>query len=148
MEMISRYFSKEEVIYSDTALRLGIDNSPDELVWKVVEQTAKHLDIVRQLLKQPIHVNSWYRCPKLNKAVGSLPTSQHIKGEAVDFICPKFGTPKEICKFIQDNYYTVEFDQLIFEHTWVHISFAVLAQKPRNQVLTLTSGGHYVEGLV
>lgn len=139
-------FTLEEAVASETASRDGIDNTPSSDVITVMTQTASHMEIVRSLLANPVHVNSWFRCERLNSAIGSKSTSQHILGEAVDFICPQFGTPLDICRKILWNG-TIPFDQMILEHTWVHISFSISLGKPRHQVLSLLSTGGYAGGL-
>jgi hypothetical protein len=145
--MISKYFSWTEVTASDTAARLGIDNTLlSPRTKEAASITAAHMDIVREFLGHPIHVNSWYRCLELNSVIGSKATSQHPKGEAVDFICPAFGTPAQICAAILAS--NLDFDQLIMEHTWVHISFSSMPNvHNRRQVLTLLKDGTYAKGL-
>ena len=77
---------------------------------------------LRQLLGQPVHINSWYRCPALNQAVGSKPTSDHLTGFAIDFTCPAYGTPRDIVKAIIAS--GIDFKQVIYEFdSWVHIAF-------------------------
>lgn len=106
------------------------------------------MERVRAILNSPIHVDSWYRCLQLNRALKSKDTSQHLKGEAVDFICPEFGSPFEICVKILHYPELIIFDQLILEHTWVHISFnADPTTQPRKQVLSLLQDGGYSLGL-
>jgi hypothetical protein len=107
------------------------------------------MEAVRKLLGgNPISIDSWIRCLALNRALGSKNTSQHITGNAVDFICPAFGSPTDIAKIISVNVASIGFDQLILEHTWVHISWASLPNaKQRNQVLSLLSDGSYSRGL-
>jgi hypothetical protein len=145
---LSTHFSLAEVTFSSTAARLGIDNShPSQDVILVAINTAKNMEKVRTLLGNPIHIDSWIRCLQLNRALGSKDTSQHIKGEAVDFICVEFGTPYDICKAIINS--GISFDQLILEHTWVHISFKsdTSIQANRGQVLSLLATGKYATGL-
>lgn len=144
---LSPRFSFAEAIASQEAARRGIDNTPPTSIIAIMRQTAMEMECVRALLGVPVHVNSWYRSPELNAAIGSKPTSQHLKGEAVDFIAPDFGTPLAICKLIIKHKDTIPFDQLILEHSWVHISFAISSGKPRNQVLSLLATGGYSTGL-
>lgn len=145
---LSEHFTLEEAIVSQAAARNGLDNTPTKDVLETMLATAVKAEKVRTLLNAPMHVNSWYRAPAVNKAAGSKThLSQHITGEAIDFICPKYGTPADICKAIVANADLIRFDQLILEHTWVHISFAILSRKPRGQVLTLQSDGSYKPGL-
>lgn len=146
--MLSNNFSLAEAIASETAERNGIDNTPPTDILVVMNKTAIGMERVRAMLgNKSIHTNSWYRCHDLNLAVGSKDTSQHPKGEAVDFICPLYGSPLDICKLLIANQSLIRFDQLILEHTWVHISFAIVNGNPRNQVLSLLSSGHYAPGL-
>lgn len=145
---LSEHFSFAEACYSDTATAQGIANIIPPQVIPVVEKTAIGMERVRAALgNKAIHINSWYRSSALNKAVGSKPSSQHIAGEAVDFICPDFGTPVSICKKLIELKDLIRFDQLIMEGTWVHISFAISTGKPRNQVLSLLRNGNYAQGI-
>jgi len=144
---LSAHFTLEEATISGTASRLGIDNSsPSPQVITAASRTAVWMEQVRDILHNPIIVNSWIRCPQLNRALGSKDSSQHILGEAVDFICPKFGTPAAICHELLSS--GIEFDQLILEHTWVHISWnSIPGARQRKQVLSLLSNGSYTSGL-
>lgn len=145
---LSDHFSLDEAIASETASRKGIDNMPSLADKLIMQKTAVKLEKVRALLgNRSIHINSWFRCRNLNFAIGSKDSSQHIKGEAVDFICPSFGSPADICKELVAHKDLIQFDQLILEHTWVHISFAILSGKPRYEVLSLLGNGGYVIGL-
>jgi hypothetical protein len=148
MTNITEHFTWEEATNSSTALRLGINNKiPDEYKDTVIN-TAKKMERVRALLNAPLHIDSWYRSPELNKALGSKSTSQHLKGEAVDFISPEFGSPADICKKLLHYPELLVFDQLILEHTWVHISFTSDPYTPqRKQVLSLLDNGGYSVGL-
>lgn len=136
MSRLSKYFTLEELTASQYAIRHRIDNTPSASVLNVLRTTAVKLDAVRQLLGRPVYVSSGYRCPKLNAAIGGAKTSQHVKGEAVDFTCAKFGTPYAIVKAIKSS--SIEFDQLICEGTWVHISFS---SSPRREVLQADFSG-------
>ena len=145
--MLSPHFSLAEATTSDTAARQGIDNTPPQRTVLTMQLAAQKLEEVRALLGVPMHINSWFRCPQLNTAVGSSSTSQHPLGEAIDFIAPQFGEPLEICRAIIAAKDRIQFDQLILEHTWVHISFSILHGAPKYQVLSLLSSGHYASGL-
>lgn len=145
---LTEHFTFEEVTHSETAARRGIDNTlPAELV-ETVKKTAVKMEKVRALLGKPISVTSWYRSLPLNRALLSADTSQHPKGEAVDFICPTFGSPLEVCKFLLENRDLIRWDQLILEHTWVHISWnSIPSGEQRGQVLSLLETGKYALGL-
>lgn len=122
MIYLSKYFSLNELTFSQTAIRLGIDNKPNTEILTQLMKTAKKLDVIRELLGKPINISSGYRCLELNSKIGSKPSSQHTKGEAVDFTSKEFGSPKQIVSHILSN--NIEFDQLILEYdSWVHISF-------------------------
>lgn len=144
---LSTHFSLAEAIKSDTAERLGINNTPPTSAVAVMRQSAMEMEVVRAFIGTPIKINSWFRCLELNRALKSKDTSQHIIGEAIDFVSPEFGTPLDICKFIIQHKDNIPFDQLILEHSWVHISFAILSGKPRGQVLSLLATGAYASGL-
>ena len=128
---LTPHFTLEELIFSETALRKGIDNSPSEEVKANLSELALTLEKVRELLGVPLHINSGYRGPKLNAAIGGSTTSAHMTGQAADFIAPQFGTPKDIAIEIAAS--DIEFDQLIFEGAWVHIG---IRGDMRRQVLT------------
>jgi hypothetical protein len=133
---LSPHFSLSEFTISQTASRLGVDNTPDETVIARLKQTAEGMEEVRDLLGgKPILISSGYRSLAVNRALGSSDTSAHVKGYAVDFICPAFGSPLAICKALSKS--KLEFDQIIEEGTWVHISFD---PRMRGEVLTMKKG--------
>lgn len=114
-------FTIKELCASCTAKRLGLSNMPsisvsDNLMLLIVNV----LQPLRNELKSPIIVSSGYRCPKLNKYIGGVSNSQHIEGKAVDIVVPSM-TVDELFNFIKKS--SVEYDQLIHEGTWVHLSF-------------------------
>ena len=130
-----------EFTKSSTAIRLGIDNTPPQAVLKNLE------DLVALLL-QPLAnefgqviINSGYRSPALNAAVGGAVNSQHVKGLAADIEVPGMSNYDLACH-IRDNY---KFDQLILEFYtpgdetsgWVHVSIAEDFAKNRNEALTI-----------
>lgn len=135
---LSDYFTMDEMTISDYAVRHGIDNSiPPELLSELI-RTATETDKVRRLLGRPVVVLSGYRTPALNEAIGSKGGSQHPKAEAVDFICPGFGTPQEVFDKIRVS--GLDFDQLIVElGRWVHISFG---SRRRRQCLSYDGTGY------
>lgn len=128
---LSPHFTLAEATHSDLAIRKCIDNTPSSEIISNIAEAADGLEEIRDFLDSPIYVSSWYRSPKLNVAVGSSTTSAHVKGWAIDFIAPKFGTPIEICRAIVNS--DIQYDQLIYEGTWIHISFAPAM---RQQVFT------------
>ena len=122
MTQLSKHFSLEELTFSETALRRGIDNIPSTDILMRLTNTAAAMEEVRYELAHPIYVSSGYRCLKLNRAIGSKDTSAHILGYAVDFTCPGFGNPKDVWEHIGSL--NLKYDQLILEFgRWIHISF-------------------------
>ena len=123
----------------------GVDNTPTDDIIEHLRTTATVLERVRTLLgNYPLLINSGYRSPAVNMAVGGFVHSAHLFGYAADFICPSFGTPLEICRKIADTNF-IRFDQLIEEGTWVHISFD---PRMRGEVMTKRAIGGYDIGLV
>lgn len=121
---MTEFFTKSELTRSDTARIRGIDNTPtpeasaalDALMWNV-------LDPIRRMWGKPIIVNSGYRCPKLNAAIGGSATSQHMKGEAADITAGDPTKNKELFDMIAQS--AIPFDQLIDEknYRWIHVSY-------------------------
>ena len=137
--MISKHISYKEGVYSITATRKGIDNTPnnDQLL-NMVSIAEEVFEPLRAYVGGPIKINSFFRCPELNTAIGGSSKSQHCKGQAVD-IDDTFGrmTNAEMYNFIKDN---LEFDQIIWEFgnddnpDWVHVSY-VSPEDNRNRCL-------------
>jgi hypothetical protein len=136
MENISAHISYKEATISPTAVRLGIKNTPDEMQLKRMKLVAeKCFEPIRANYAKPINVTSFFRSALLNKAIGgSSTTSQHMQGEAIDFVCENM---KDLFAWIRKN---VEFDQLIWEYgddnepDWIHISYTEQRHN-RQQVL-------------
>jgi zinc D-Ala-D-Ala carboxypeptidase len=134
---LTEHFTLEELCFSSTAERLGIDNTPGEEITANLNVLARGLEQVRALLGQPMHIDSGYRCADLNAAVKGAKESAHLSGFAADFISPSFGEPLSIVRAITGS--GIAFDQCIQEGTWVHISFD---PKSRREVLT----AHFAQG--
>lgn len=142
---LSRHFTLEELTFSQTAIRKGIDNTPSLEKVAHLTRLACCMEQVRALLGGPIRITSGYRSPALNAAVGGAKTSAHMAGYAADFVCPSFGSPLEIVKAIAAS--SIKFDQCIQEGTWVHISFD---PDMRREVLTAHfhhGEAYYTEGV-
>lgn len=141
---LSRNFTLEQLLHSDTALERGIDNTPAPGHLANLQRLAKGLDDVQACLGRPLEISSGYRCPELNAAVGGSPTSQHCLGLAADFSCPAFGSPLEVAQALGKS--GIEYDQCILEFgRWVHISFS---PEPRGRLLTIyDSSAGYLDGL-
>lgn len=136
---LSEHFSLEEFTFSETGSRHGLDNTPGSKELENLQYTALQMESVRDVLKNPINISSAYRSPTVNRAVGSTAKkSQHMDGCAVDFTCPKFGTPRKIVEKLKAS--NIKYDQLILEFDrWVHISFTKEAN--RKEVLVIDSSG-------
>ena len=124
---VTMHFTIEELYASDTAKRLGIDNKPSvQQMINLVYLSAYVLEPLRVAMDEPIKIGSGFRCQKLNKAVGGVYNSQHLKGQAVDLcIDGDIAKGKKWFNYIKDH---LPFDQLIWEHNakgtyWVHVSF-------------------------
>lgn len=128
---ISKNFSWNEFEHSDTAKRLGILNvvSSFEVRDNILELVDKVLQPLRDAWGKPIKINSGYRCEKLNKAVGGVLTSQHVKGQAADCGCDD---PLALARLLLDL--GLEFDQAIVYPTFLHISHKADGEN-RNQLL-------------
>ena len=127
-EKISKHVSYKEGIRSNTADRLGLDNTPNNLQLKCMKDIAEDLfEPLRKWVGGPIKINSFFRGEPVNTAIGGSKYSQHMKGQAMD-IDDTFGykTNAEMYNYIKDN---LDFDQLIWEFgdhknpNWVHISY-------------------------
>jgi uncharacterized protein YcbK (DUF882 family) len=134
--MDMKYFTMKELAKSSTADKLGIDNTPTPEASVQLSNLVTHvLDPLREMYGKPITVNSGYRCPKLNDAVGGAKNSQHMRGEAADITAGSKMENKRLFELIWDN---LPFDQLIDEsnYSWVHVSY-VSTSKNRKQILSL-----------
>lgn len=120
---LSAHFSLAELTVSAEAARRGLANIPTGADLAQLKWTAEAMEVVRSILgDRPIIVLSGYRSPAVNKAVGGSPTSAHMTGHAVDFICPSFGTPAQVAAELARR--LTGYDQIIEEFGgWVHIGF-------------------------
>mgnify|MGYP001563703193 CR=1 FL=1 len=149
---LSAHFTLKEFTDSDTALRLGIDNILPDVLLHEAEATADMLERIRAYLgdcaghEVRIDITSGYRCAALNTAVGSKPTSDHIKALAADFKAPVFGTALEVCKALAPAVDVLGIGQLIHEHAWIHVSRR-RPEKDSNRLLTVNGSG-YVPGIM
>ena len=140
-ERLGSFFWLSEFLRSDTATRRGLSNAPDAAALANLRTVlAPGMERVRNLLGSPVQITSGYRSPEVNRAVGGSASSQHCQGLAADFIAPGHGTPRSIARHLMTHAPELRFDQLIFEGTWVHISF--VPGKGRGEVLT----AHFMPG--
>lgn len=152
---LSKNFWLSELVKSDTAERNNIDNWPTEqrIVDNLTLVTKHVLQPARDYFKVSIRPNSGFRCLILNRLLKSKDTSQHLKGEAVDFEVPGTST-YDLAVWVRDN---LDFDQLILEmfnpeildSGWVHCSY-VSSDRNRKSIITIfsrRSGGGVFNGL-
>ena len=137
--MISKHISYKEGVYSRTATRLSINNKPnDEQMQNMCLIAEEVFEPLRSWVGGPIKINSFFRSPELNKAIGGSTKSQHCHGQAID-LDDTFGraTNAEMYEFIKKY---LNFDQIIWEFgdddnpDWVHVSY-VNEKENRNRCL-------------
>lgn len=157
---LTEHFSFEDLRRSDTATRLGIENTPPSNVMAAAADTAGGMEKIRALLGVRLQITSWYRseplerlltkkdfegwCFRHGKNIATIELLEaawkeyfsrkgHPTGYCVDFVAPTFGGPRAIVKAVKAS--GIKFDQLIEEGTWVHVSFD---PRLRREVLTAT----------
>lgn len=143
---LTEHFTLDELVASQIATRRRIDNRPGPVEVENLRRVAGVLEQVRALVGAPVDISSGYRCPMLNMAVGGAKNSAHVQGLAAD-INVRGMDPRALAALIRDS--EIQFDQLIYEGTWVHLGLA--AGKARRQVLTATfapGGVIYSQGIV
>jgi hypothetical protein len=152
MAKLSEHFTVEEMTFSDYAARRELDNTPDETVTANLTRLCNDmLEPIRELLGEPLHVNSGYRSPAVNVGVGGvLPTasnrgSQHLYGEACDFkLTTNGGDVQKLAEaYNKIKNSDLQFHQLIFEaNSWIHVSIPPDGWAAKRQcLLAVRSGG-------
>jgi hypothetical protein len=151
---LSANFTLKELIKSDTATRLGLDNTPDdEALENLKTLCEKVLQPVREHFDKSVSVNSGYRSPESNAAVGGSKTSDHCKGMAADIEIVGVANA-DLAQWIMDN---LEYTQLILEFYtpgipdsgWVHVSYDPNNLKKQELTATKVAGKTtYLNGLV
>lgn len=135
MENISKHISFTEATHSPTAVKLGINNNPNEEQLKAMKLVAeKCFEPLRTWYNKPIKINSFFRSDLLNRAVKGSLTSQHKKGEAIDIDAGSKEENKKLFEYIKNH---LDFDQVINEYdfSWVHVSYS--KTKNRKQILII-----------
>ena len=169
---LSPHFWLSEFEDSQTATRHGLRNAAMGPQVENLKRLAMHGEDVRALLGSvPIVISSGFRSMVVNGLVTKLiepkdlplldirpdlmsrlraSTSAHKEGRAMDFTAPRFGSPRDIVRRLVES--PLQFDQVIFEGTWVHYAIARVGEKPRRQVLTAVfktgEKTRYLQGLV
>ncbi|MFB2539060.1 D-Ala-D-Ala carboxypeptidase family metallohydrolase [Acinetobacter sp. c3-l95] len=158
-DQITPNFTLSELIHSDVATARHIDNTPNaEHQQNLIQSTIQLFQPMRELLGQAVKVNSGYRSFSLNRAVNGSQTSAHSVGYAIDFVCPKFGTTRQIVDFLAKELpkQGILFDQIILEfpdtpNSWVHIGYKNRQGRQRGQILTakkIKGKTVYLQGIV
>ena len=151
---LTNNFSLKELTVSDTATRLGLDNTPNETVIANLKTLAeKILQPVREHYGKSVKVNSGYRAPEVNAAVGGSKTSDHCKGQAADIEINGVANG-DLAKYIAENF---KFTQVILEFYtqgipdsgWVHVSYDPANLKKQTLTAVKQDGKTvYLPGLV
>lgn len=135
---ITANFTYAELTASDTALRLGIDNTPDDEELRYLTRLCLEIlqplrDRIHPLTGGGVQITSGYRCIALNRHIGSSDTSHHVQGRAADIKAPG-KTPLEVCRLIVSM--ELPFEQLIMEGNWTHVSIPLDGRAPKRQCLS------------
>ena len=141
---ISPHFTFEEMTHSDTAVSHRLPNDPTVAdLANLTRLCNTLLERIRSMIDSPLHINSGFRSPQVNKLVGGAPGSAHMTGRAADFICPASKlTITAIWILIKDS--DLPYDQLIIENsprsgaTWIHVAVSREGIAPRREAFTLT----------
>lgn len=121
------HFTLQELKKSVTAEKLGIDNSiPLSIIPNIEILINQVLDPIREYMDKPIYVNSGYRCPLLNKAVGGVAGSQHVLGQAADITTRSRENNLIMERYIEEN---IVFDQMIIYKNFIHISYKAIGNR-------------------
>lgn len=135
---MGKYFTIKELTASATAERLGIDNTPTKEAERCMERLIRNvLDPLRSSVGEAVTVNSGYRCPRLNKAVGGVPSSQHVLGQAADITLRDKRRNKRLWEAAVA---LGVYDQVIWEKgcdqypDWVHISYRLPLRRQKLRI--------------
>jgi hypothetical protein len=138
---ISNHITLAEATKSQTAIRKGIDNTPNESQIQSMKLVAEMcFEPLREWYGKAIGISSFFRSPALNRAVKGSPRSQHCKGQAIDIDADVFNngiTNRDIYQWLIAN---VDYDQIIWEYgddnnpAWVHISYVGKGKNRKQQL--------------
>jgi hypothetical protein len=139
---LSQHFTLAEMIFSPTAIKKGIDNTPNaQSIKNLTVLCEKILEPLRAHLGIPIKISSGYRSEVLNSLIGGAKSSQHKIGQAVDFDLKD--KCAEAFHWIKDN---LDYDQIIWEFgndkqpDWIHVSFSTKGNR-KNALKAIKSNG-------
>jgi zinc D-Ala-D-Ala carboxypeptidase len=144
---LTLHFDVAQFTASDTAARLGIDNSLPATLLPAAGTTCEMLERIRAHLGSinglavPVIITSGYRCPALNTAIGSSPGSDHVRAMAADIKAPAFGSAYDVAKALGPMVDVLGIGQLIYEFgSWVHVSTR-RPDKVINRIITIDRNG-------
>ena len=142
-----KHFTIGELTRSDTARKKGIDNTPDDgVVRNLTSLVDDCLDPLREAYGKPISVNSGYRCPELNRAVGGSAKSSHMDGRAADITGGSTGENQRLWNIMVEK--RIPFTKMIAEDgfRWLHVSYD-RRDVARRKMLGVRDGGgwKYIE---
>lgn len=142
---MSKYFTLEELTRSQTAVRLGKDNTPNATQKRDLLRLMDYLDGIREEFGEPIKVTSGFRGWKVNEAVGGVKNSQHLAGQAADIV------PMHSPERLRDLFDIIRrrggFQQVIYERkgqsVWVHVAIPPLGEMPKQEAMTTNDGKNF-----
>ena len=136
---LSKNFTMDEMCRTSTGY-INVPNVPERIALKQLVDNL--LQPLREMYGKPIRVNSGYRSPLVNKAIGGAPLSQHVKGQAADITGGSAQENEILFNLIRDNF---TFDQLIdeFGYSWIHVSYT--SGVNRREVLRATKQGKKIK---
>lgn len=139
---LTEHFTLEEMTASEDAARNGLKNTPSDAAIQNLKILCRNvLEPLRLIVKKPVIVHSGYRSKKVNEAIGGATNSQHMKGQAADFIVPGM-TVEEVFKIVADR---LPFDQLIEEFgEWVHVSYAPKLRHQKLRAIRVNGKTQYI----
>lgn len=157
--LITPNFRLSELVHSNTAKRLGLSNKPNIQHEANLKESVINLwQPARDILDKPMIINSGYRSPEVNRAVGGSKTSAHSIGFAIDFVSPSFGNTRMIADKLSKEFKSkgIKFDQLILEFpdsmsSWIHLGYKNGRGQQRQQLLTakkVNGRTQYLNGLL
>lgn len=143
---LSDHFSLEELTFSEKASRLGLDNRPDASEVENLRLLCRFiLEPLRLAIAKPIVINSGFRAPAVNKAVGGAATSHHLSGRAADIRVVGM-KPIDVCRMVRSL--ALPYEQCILEYgSWCHVSIPLFNVPPSRECLTAKLNGRKTEWL-
>lgn len=137
------FFSIEELVASETADRMNLDNTPDSVTYEHLFELIDFLNMLRGWYGKPMIVSSGYRCPELNRAVGGVRTSAHQIGYAADLVPKRYCDFQEMVSSVIDflERTKIPFDECIIEGAhgkrWLHVALKSIDGQQRRKLMVI-----------